>query len=92
MTDRKKPSVAFWAIVALVVALMLAGYPFVWGRWIRFELAHHSALPAPVRTVGDAAFAPLSRIRRCGLLPAFYDEYIDESIREGMRLYSKSIR
>jgi hypothetical protein len=31
-SDRNKPGVAFWATMALVVALLVA-YPLMWGPW-----------------------------------------------------------
>ena len=37
MTDRKKPGVAFWATVVVVVALV--GYPLSWGPVLYLEMS-----------------------------------------------------
>ena len=50
MTDRKKPSVTFWAIVVVIVVLV--GYPLsVLGRWWESWPASRTSKPPPLHVV-----------------------------------------
>ncbi len=58
MTSRKKPGVAFWAVV--VVAVMLVIYPLSWGPYIWLDC--HSRRGSWVDRV-DVIYSPIELIR-----------------------------
>jgi hypothetical protein len=62
MTDRKKPGVAFWATVGLVV--LLVGYPLSWGPvwWAHVRLGEPRWMDATIMR----AYAPFLWIVRRG--------------------------
>jgi hypothetical protein len=64
MTSRKKPGVAFWATVIVVVVL---AYPLSFGpaMW----LGSRDLLPTWLGEIGDYFYAPLERLRVHGPKP-----------------------
>jgi hypothetical protein len=65
MTDRKKPGVAFWATVALVVVLV--GYPLSFGPacWLMYrEMLTPEDVYCAYRPVISAAWSGPSAVRR----------------------------
>lgn len=58
--DRKKPDVAFWATVTLVVVLV--AYPLSWGPACR--LAFHERCPSWAKTVYDNFYEPIFVMNR----------------------------
>jgi hypothetical protein len=78
-SDRKKPGVAFWATVVLVVAL--GAYPLSWGPacWVSSRLdAGCSCLPLVYRPMiwamarNDRVAAALNRYAELGAAPNWY--------------------
>jgi len=56
--ERKKPDVAFWATVTVLIVVLLAGYPLSYGpmAWA----ANHSYLPDAIVPVVALAYLPLA--------------------------------
>jgi hypothetical protein len=65
MTDRKKPGVAFWATVAMVVVLV--GYPLSWGP--AWWLSHQSWCPNWTYCAYLDVYRPLRQLRVKGPYP-----------------------
>jgi hypothetical protein len=61
MTDRKKPGVAFWATVVLVVAVVL--YPLAWGPWT-YCVLRWGNYESDKQWTAFGLFTPLDRLFR----------------------------
>jgi hypothetical protein len=84
MNEGRKPGLAFWAAVALVV--VPAMYPVAWGPWIWFEMTQN--LGDEIRAVGNGAFAPLEWLGRHHLLPDFYVGYLEKFAVAAIEVHS----
>jgi len=82
MPSRKKPGVAFWATVVVVVALV--AYPLAWGPWLWLKIKHKP--PRPVCLAADAAFVPLKALSQSGVLPDWYLLFIERCATSGVTI------
>src|SRR5262245_39298602 len=73
MDSRKKPGVAFWATVVVVVVLVvLIAYPLAYGPWIGYS----DKLPKPIQLALNSAFEPIRALHRNGYVPQIYESYV----------------
>ena len=82
MTSRKKPGVAFWATVVVVV--LLVAYPFTWGPWVWLKMTYKQ--PRCLYSAGDSAFTPLRALRKRGMLPEWYIRNYEEWVASAVRI------
>jgi hypothetical protein len=80
--DRKKPGVAFWATVVVVVVLF--AYPLSYGPWLWICGATNP--PDLIRDVGSAFFSPISKASRQEILPESLRGFYIECGFSGLRL------
>jgi hypothetical protein len=72
VTDRKKPGVAFWATVVVVVALV--GYPLSFGPFL--WASYSFDLPPTVLSAGKSFYRPCTR-QMSKRSPRCYGRYCD---------------